>query len=392
MIRPLHNKFRFAVFLTPLLFGAIEISQAESATAPAHVTAGVNEFDPQQIQAVMRRVADWGLTSPPGATSNVNLNKGIDWRTGVFRVGVMATYRVTKDDKYLQNTIAWGEANEWKLEGRGAGDSSCAGQAYCEAYLADPKPENTRFYANTKELFDIHIFKKDFNGYHLWQWQDSLFMGTPVVSMLGKITGNNDYYDHLVSGFNDVSQVLYNSEYHLWYFKDIAGLKTTPWGNPQFWGRGNGWVMGALTRDLIYMPKDYKRRGELMAYYKDLCAAIAPKQGADGFWRTSLYEPTEFPDPDASCTTFFVFGVGRGILEGWLDGATYLPVVRKGWSALVSAVDENGKLGRCQPATNKPGSTSLKGGSPEGCGAFLLAGEVVHELAQKGYFNGKDRL
>ena len=381
------NIIQRSILLAPLLFGAIAITQGEPVTAPAQATGGVNEFDPQQIIAVMRRVADWGLTSPPEETNKVDLNKGIDWRTAVFRVGVMATYRATKDDKYLQNTLAWGEANQWKLQGRGGGDDACAGQAYCEAFLADPKPENARFYANTQEWFDFHILlKKDFNGWHVWQWQDSLFMGTPVVSLLGKITGNEEYFDRLVTGFHDVAKILYNPEYHLWYFKDIAALKTTPWGNPQFWGRGNGWVMGALTRDLIYMPKDYKRRGELMAYYKDLCATIASKQGDDGFWRTSLYEPTEFPDPDASCTTFFVFGIGRGILEGWLDRETYLPVVRKGWSALVSAVGENGKLGRCQPASNKPGTTSLKGGSPEGCGAFLLAGEVMHELAQKGYF------
>ncbi|MEI8342519.1 MAG: glycoside hydrolase family 88 protein, partial [Verrucomicrobiota bacterium] len=119
-----------AILLTPLLFGSIAFSQAAPAATPALTTGIVNEFDPQQIIAVMRRVADWGLTSPPGATNNVDLNKGIDWRTGVFRVGIMATYRATGDQKYLQNTLAWGEANQWKLEGRGSGDSSCAGQAY----------------------------------------------------------------------------------------------------------------------------------------------------------------------------------------------------------------------------------------------------------------------
>jgi unsaturated rhamnogalacturonyl hydrolase len=348
--------------------------------------AQTGEFVPEQILALMRRVADWGLTASVSETNNLDLNKDKQWRTGVFRTGVMAAYRATKDDKYLKNTIAWGEVNEWKLEGNGGGDSSCAGQAYCEAFLADPKPENVRYYADTKEHFERFIINnKNFNGYRTWPWQDSLFMGTPVVALLGKITGNEQYYERLVSGFNDASVYLYNSEHHLWYFKDIVGLKTTPKGNPQFWGRGNGWVMGALTRDLTFMPNDFKRRSELLAYYKDMCAVLAPKQQADGFWRTGLFEPTEFPNPDSSCTTFFVFAMGRGVLEGWLDKETYLPVVRKGWAALVTAVDASGKLGRCQPATNKPGGVGKSGTSPEACGAFLLAGEVIHELAEKGF-------
>ena len=351
---------------------------------PAEAAARGDAFDPKQIIALMRRVADWGLAN--NNTYKLNMNRDADWSTGTFRAGVMAVYRTTRDERYLKNTLAWGEANNWKLRGNGGGDDSCAGQTYCEMYLLAPKPENAVRYAHTKQCFDRMLFDKNFNGFRLWSWQDALFMGTPDVAMLGKITGDKKYYDRLVTGWNDAARQLYDRDRHMYHFRESADFKTTRKGHPKFWGPGNAWVLAGATRCLMYMPKDYERRGEFFAYYKDMCAAIAAKQQPDGFWRTSLFEPTEFPDPESSCTAFFVFSMGRGILEGWLDKETYLPVVCKGWSAVVTAVDDKGKLGRCQPWSNQPGVAPRTHNMPEGSGAFLLAGEVVHQLAEKGFF------
>ena len=381
---------KFAKIRTALAFAALPLSCLAQTSTPVAASqpavAPGNEFDPPQIVALMRSVAEWSLANKNTMYSKLDMNKDNDWSTSTFRAGVMALYRTTGDKRYLDNTIAWGEANQWKLRGRGNGDDSCAGQTYCEMYLLNPKPENAIRYAHAKECYDRMLFDKNFNGLRVWSWQDSLFMGTPVVSMLGKITGNTDYYDRLVTGINDAAKELYNPGYHMWYFKPGPNFQTTKGGNPKFWGPGNAWVIGALTRDLIYMPDDYKRRGELMKYYTDLCAFLVAKQQPSGFWLTSLYEPTEFPDPESSGTAFFVYGMGQGILKGWLDKATYLPVVRKGWSALVTAVDADGKLHRCQQWSNQPGRVGTDCTIPEGCGAFLLAGEVVHELAVKGYF------
>jgi len=384
-IHPLPNKIHFASLVTFLLFGVLAISQAEPAVPPAQGSAARNEFDPQQILAVMRRVADWGLANKNTTYRKLDMNKDNDWSSSTFRAGVIALYRASGDKHYLDNSIAWAETNQWKLRGRGNGDDSCAGQSYCELYLLDPKQENAVRYTNSKECYDRMLFDKNFNGLHVWSWQDSLFMGTPVVSMLGKITGNTDYYDRLVTGFNDAAKELYNPDYHMWYFKPGPNFQTTKGGNPRFWGPGNAWVVAGLTRDLMYMPDGYKRRGELMKYYTDLCAVLVSKQQPSGFWLTSLYEPTEFPEPESSCTAFFVYSMGRGVLEGWLDKATYLPVVQKGWSPLVSAVDADGKLHRCQQWSCQPGRVGTECTIPEGCGAFLLAGEVVKELVEKGY-------
>jgi rhamnogalacturonyl hydrolase YesR len=66
--------------------------------------------------------------------------------------------------------------------------------------------------------------------------------------------------------------------------------------------------------------------------------------------------------------------------EGLLDRATYEPVVRKGWDALVRAVKPDGMLGWVQRIGDQPGDTSADGTEIYGVGALLLAGSEVHRL------------
>ena len=59
----------------------------------------------------------------------------------------------------------------------------------------------------------------------------------------------------------ETSDLLYDTERHL-YFRDVTYLhKTDERGNPIFWSRGNGWVMAGIARTLDDMPKDFRDRG-----------------------------------------------------------------------------------------------------------------------------------
>ena len=362
--------------------GALVLAAVLALVRVGHAEAEEGVFGAEKIAGIMRKVADAGLTNNHG--HNLDVNKDNDWATGAFRTGITAIYRVTGDEKYYKSNVAWGEACGWKLKSPvDNADDECAGQTFCETYLLKPGAENEKMYAATKTAFDGIVLKPGFRGRGLWNWEDSLFMSPPVVAMLGKITADKAYFDALVSGWNDAAGELYDAEKHLWHFRGGAAFKTTPKGNPKFWGPGNAWVLAGVRRCLNYVPEDYGRRGELMAYFKDMSAAIAAKQQADGFWRTSLWEPTEYPDAEASCMAFFTYAMGMGILKGDLDEKTYLPVVKKGWSAVVSAVDEKGKLGRCQAWSNTPGGVGVGHNTPEGTGAFLLAGEAMWRLATR---------
>jgi len=67
-----------------------------------------------------------------------------------------------------------------------------------------------------------------------------------------------------------------------------------------------------------------------------LAGAIVPLQGSDGLWRADLLNAARFPAGEASGSGFFTFALAWGIQHGILSRDVYLPVVRKGWSGLVT--------------------------------------------------------
>jgi lipid-A-disaccharide synthase len=64
-----------------------------------------------------------------------------------------------------------------------------------------------------------------------------------------------------------------------------------------------------------------------------------------------------------------------------LDRATFEPVVRRGWTAMVNAVQPDGMLGWVQRIGYEPGATTAETTEVYGVGAFLLAGTEMHRLA-----------
>jgi rhamnogalacturonyl hydrolase YesR len=94
-----------------------------------------------------------------------------------------------------------------------------------------------------------------------------------------------------------------------------------------------------------------------------------------------LLDPDSWPGPETSGTAFFTYALAWGVNEGLLDRDRYEPVVRKGWSALVRAVEPGGMLGYVQSPDEGPGEAAPGHTEIYGSGAFLLAGSEVYRLA-----------
>ena len=73
------------------------------------------------------------------------------------------------------------------------------------------------------------------------------------------------------------------------------------------------------------------------------------------------------------------YGLAWGLNNGHLDAESYGPVVKKGWSALVGAVADDGKLGWVQPVGAGPDSVLATDSQLYAVGAFLLAASQMQQ-------------
>ena len=334
------------------------------------------------IVALMKRAADWGHANIN--TYSHNMTTGNDWATGAFYTGITAVWRTTKEATYRDWVIQWGNNNQWKPNSIGNPDDMACMQTFCEAYILEPNAGNEGRYTPSKTLMDPQLAKNPSGSGWFW-WEDGLYMGPPVISMLGAITGQTSYFDQVTRIWFEATGAYCQQDTQLCFWKKewiYPAFKTSA-GNPALWGPGNAWVIGGMIRSMKYLPQSYANRQKWITSFQTMCNSLRTRQQPEGAWRTNLYEPTEFPDPESSSTSFFTYAMALGMLYGWLDQPTYMPVVKKSWAWLTTVIDANGKVGRCQPWSNQPGGAGAGNNTPEGQGAFMLAGEGMYLLATR---------
>lgn len=159
---------------------------------------------------------------------------------------------------------------------------------------------------------------------------------------------------------------------HLWDLKteQPAGV---------FWGRGNGWMVLAQVELLATLPKSHPRHAEVLEFFVAHLNGIRRYQDRTGGWHQVLDHPESWIE--TSCTGMFVYGIARGVNEGWLDGS-FRESAQHGWDALKAKVTAEGDLvdvcastdvGDLDYYSNRP---RLQG-DLHGFGSFLLAGSEM---------------
>ena len=183
---------------------------------------------------------------------------------------------------------------------------------------------------------------------------------------------------------------MYDEESALFYRdgKYIYPKHKTNQGLKDFWARGNGWVFAGLAKVLQDLPEDNANRAEYIGIYRSMAESLAAAQQDEGYWTRSLLDPQQAPGRETSGTAFFIYGYLWGVNNGFLDKATYEPVIGRGWKYLTEiALQPDGKIGYVQPIGER--ADQHKNVGPEttadfGVGAFLLAAsEMVKYLNDK---------
>jgi rhamnogalacturonyl hydrolase YesR len=341
---------------------------------------GADEFKPAYIKAQLLKATQWQLAHPR--------HDPTDWTNGAFYSGVFAAYQTTKSPLILDSLLALGERTHWQPARRyDHADDIAICQTYLNLYRLK---KDQRMIAPTlavvEKLRTVPGREVEKNGI-TWWWCDALFMGPPVLAKVAAIEKQPKYLAFSDTLYRQTYKRLFNHQQHLFsrdasYLWNAAGEgKKESNGQPIFWSRGNGWVIGGLVQVLQELPKNHPTRPFYLSLFKEMSARLIQLQQPDGLWRASLLDPAAYPGGEASGSGFDCYALAWGLNQGILDKATYLPVVQKAWVALDGCVSAEGRVGWVQPIGADPRRDfSADSWEVYGTGAYLLAGSEVIKL------------
>jgi unsaturated rhamnogalacturonyl hydrolase len=334
---------------------------------------------PLDVQAAMRKVADWELHWSQPYFDRI-------WTWSVLYTGFMAASDTLHDAKYRDAMEEMAEKFEWDLRSEVPNaDDQSVGQTYLELDLEKPAAEKV---AGTQKALDGLL-----NGSAAaipqgqapipWWWCDALFMAPPVWTRMYAATHDAKYLAYVDQHWWETSNLLYDPERHL-YYRDVTFLhKTDEKGNPIFWSRGNGWVMAGIARTLEYLPADYGDRARYEQQLREMAAAVVSLQDAQsGLWHSDLLDAADYPQPETSGSALITMALGWGVNHGVLDRAAYTPVIARAWRGLVEQAYADGRLGNIQQTGAGPAHYLPSSSYTYGVGGFLLAGAEVEQLAE----------
>lgn len=341
---------------------------------------------PDSIMASMKRVAGWQFR---------HLEKEgwehpkTDWTNGALYAGVYAFAELANEQQYFQHLINIADQNNWDAgRRRFFADDYCVGQTYSQLYNVYGEDHMIRRWRTLADsvVAQPHTESLEWtNNIHMreWAWCDALFMGPPALAYLSTATGDPKYLQTAIKLWWKTSGYLYSKEHKL-YFRDGRYFNQKEKnGQPVFWSRGNGWVMGGLVRMMNNIRPGDPARAAFEQQFKEMAAKVASLQHADGTWHAALLDQESYPAKETSGTGFFLYAISWGINNGLLPKETYRPVLVKGWAALQSCVQPNGKLGFVQMIAAAPGTATADDTEVYGVGAYLLAGSELVKLSLK---------
>ncbi|WP_345952349.1 glycoside hydrolase family 88 protein [Mucilaginibacter sp. PAMB04168] len=342
-------------------------------------------FKTKAIFNAMQRVADWQINT--WNSKGFKASK-VDWTNGACYTGLFAFGSLKGNQKYLKVLLDIGNDVKWNTGHlRFYADDYCVGQTYAQLYGRYRRKEMiTPFTIQADSIVasphDEPLHWRNNIQLREWAWCDALFMAPPSLAYLSTTTGDQKYLNTAIKLWWKTTDFLYDPAEKLYFRDETFFNKKEKNGEKVFWSRGNGWVVAGLVRVLENTPKNHPDRARLEKLFKNMISRIARLQQQDGSWHASLLDPDSYPIKEMSGTGFFCYAMAWGLNQGLLDEKTYLPVVKRSWLALNSAV-KDGMLGYVQPIGASPDQVNANSTAVYGVGAFLLSGVQLYNFMER---------
>lgn len=206
-----------------------------------------------------------------------------------------------------------------------------------------PMIENFIDYIHTKE-FRLEDGTLARNRPHLnTLWLDDLFMSVPALAQMGKLTGEQQYYDDAVKQVLQFSRRMFNAGKGLYMHGWVQGMAH----HPQFhWGRANGWAVMTMVELLEVLPESHPGYAEVLAQLQAHIAGLAAYQDGTGFWHQLIDRNDTYLE--TSATAIYAYSIARAINRGYIDKQAYSGMVLLAWNAVSTQVSDKGQvLGTC---------------------------------------------
>lgn len=169
-------------------------------------------------------------------------------------------------------------------------------------------------------------------------WADDAFMAISFLSRMGQFTGDNRYFDDAANQILNYTRYLWCPEKNIYYHCYHTDNKEH---GVAHWSRANGWVFMAQADLLSRMPKDHPMRRAVMENFQKQASGVARYQGKNGLWHQLLDKEDSYEE--ITGTAMFVFGIARGVKEGWLH-PDFIYVAEQGLKGMMKKITNEGDV------------------------------------------------
>lgn len=178
---------------------------------------------------------------------------------------------------------------------------------------------------------------------HNTVWLDDMFMSIPAIANMGKLTGDNKYFDEAVKQIMLFKQRMWLPEKKLFRHGWVEAMTDHP---SYHWARANGWAILTLVEVLDVLPENYKGRDDVLKLYQEHVQGLAALQSGEGLWHQLLDKNDSYLE--TSATAIYTYCIAHGINKGWINALAYGPVAIYGWNAVSTKVNAIGEVeGTC---------------------------------------------
>jgi hypothetical protein len=172
-------------------------------------------------------------------------------------------------------------------------------------------------------------------------WTEFLHFHGPSFAAMTRATGDRRYLDEALRLIEFIRR------YHLRPDGVLTHVTRDGKAVGGAWGRGQSHALYGLVYTLDELPPNDPARQPVIELISRVGHGLLPYQdGQSGLWRNLVDNPQA--RLETSSTVGIAYALSRGVREGWLDRATFEPVIRRAWRGLRQMYWRGGFCAQCR--------------------------------------------